>query len=150
VKDLNDDPAGAIARNTFQVASAILDPLSRFLNVARRDCGGDAEKVVLMVGVILRSSLHPDYHKLSAQFVESGDFHHFPTLGVNIASLAQSTGLPRETARRKVRELAQMGWLEIRGRKIYYTRTGYLAVARPREALIRFAIRMGDLRETEG
>jgi hypothetical protein len=129
------------SENVMQVAADILEPVARFLSVAREQCGGDAEKVLVMLGVILRASLHPDYRKLTPQEVETGDFATLPTLGVNLASLSHSTGIAKETVRRKVQELVAMGWVLRKGRNLYYTVDGYRAVSLPREALIRAAVR---------
>jgi hypothetical protein len=127
--------------NALRIASELLEPLSRFLNVARDHCGGDTDKVLLMVGIVLRASLHPRYGDLTPRQIEDGEVHILPSLGANYASLSDSIGIPRETVRRKVLELIEQGWVARRGRQLFYTREGYLAVAASRDALIRMTVR---------
>ena len=133
--------------HVMQIASEVLEPLSRFLEVARGVCNGDAEKVIIMVSIVLRTSLHPAYRDLTPDAIEHGDFKLFPSLGVNITSLGASTGIPRETVRRKVQDLVDTGWLVRTDRSIRYTREGYRAVAPAREAIVRLLVRAFEIED---
>ena len=133
--------------NAMQIASEALGPLARFLEIARSVCDEDADKIIIMVSIVLRTSLHPDYRSLTPEDVEHGGVELLPGLGVNITSLAASTGIPRETVRRKVRDLAEMGWVVRTERSICYTRQGYLAVAPIRDAIVRLLVRAFEIEE---
>src|SRR3954454_8966828 len=86
--------------NSRAVAYDLVEPLSRFLAVARDLCDGDLEQVVLMVAVSLRSSPHPEFRSLTEAELDHRAV--LPGFGTNMRSLAASTGIPRETVRRKV------------------------------------------------
>lgn len=121
------------------VAYDLVEPLARFLTVAREVCGGDLEKVLLMVTISLRSSGHPDFKRFHPG--ELGDHDLLPGFGTNMRSLAESIGMPRETVRRKVQQLIDDGWVTRQGVTLYYTLEGYRAVEPARAAVIKMHVR---------
>lgn len=60
---------------------------------------------------------------IPSEQVLSGDVETLPTLWTNIRSIADSTGIPRETVRRKVNDLIEAGLVK---------RSGQLLTATPR------------------
>jgi hypothetical protein len=126
--------------HSTEVASDIVEPLARFMTVARRLCGGDTDKVLLMLVMALRSNRHPDFKATPPDQLRVDALGRLPTFSTNVRSLAESTGIPRETVRRKVDELVRMGWVIRQGRSLAYSMTAYQALAPAREAIIRLAV----------
>jgi hypothetical protein len=132
------------ARSTA-VAADIIEPLTHFLSVSRQLVQRDAEKLLLMMIIIVRSNLHPEFRALDPADITEGRVSHLPTLGVNLRSLADSTGIPKETVRRKVQDLIDAGWVERRGGNLHYTPEAYRAATPAREALLRLAARIYEV-----
>lgn len=123
------------------IAADLLGPLLHFLTVARDLLGGDAEKVLIMLVISIRTKQHPDFARFSAEQLSSGELPVLPSLGVNVRSIADSTGIPKETVRRKTAELVAAGLLVREGSDLRYTGEGYAFVGPAREALERLAAR---------
>ena len=64
-----------------------------------------------------------------------------PGFGTNMRSLAESTGIPRETVRRKVALLIARGWVVTDEGTLYYTIDGYRSVEPARDAIMRMYVR---------
>lgn len=112
----------------------MVEPLITFLLVGR-DLVGDSEKVLLLLVIGVRTKQDPAFALYSTEALESGALPLLPSLGINTRSLAESTGIPRETVRRKLSELVQAGVLARAGRDFRYTAQGYRAVHAAREAI---------------
>lgn len=123
------------------VAADLLRPILEFLTTARELLGGDAEKILIMLVVSIRTKQHPDFPKLTATELEDDRIAMLPSLGVNVRSIAESTGIPKESVRRKVAELVEAGFLVRDENDFRYTPEGYKAVAPAREAIERLAVR---------
>jgi DNA-binding transcriptional regulator YhcF (GntR family) len=123
------------------VAADLLEPLLRFMTVARDILGGDAEKILIMLVISVRTKQHPDFVDLTPEQLSSGEMPMLPSLGVNVRSIADSTGIPKETVRRKAAELVDAGFFTRKDGDFRYTAEGYEAVAPAREALERLAAR---------
>lgn len=132
VFDLLNDRSPAVAYEFVQ-------PLAHLLTLLRERHDSDLEKALLMLTITLRSSGHPDFKGLSPPDIPGLEI--LPSLGTNIGSLADATGIPRETARRKVYELIEEGWVRRDGTTLHYTPEGYAAVSAERTALIAMYVR---------
>jgi len=130
-----------MSERSTAVAYDISEPLSRFLRLARDLSGGDLDKALVMVEIILRAHQHPGYRRVRPDQLEAGAEVAFPSLGANVRSLAEVTGIPRESVRRKVLELIAAGWVVRDGRKLRYSLEGYHAIAPAREAMYRMYAR---------
>jgi hypothetical protein len=134
------DLIGLISAQSRAIAYDLVDPVARMLVVAREVCAGDFDKVLLMVVITLRSSQHPEFKML--QDADSAEHPSaLPGFGTNARSLADSTGIPRETVRRKVGQLVKAGWVVRVGQTLCYSARGYEAVAPARDAIIRMYAR---------
>lgn len=131
----------AVRDNYPTVAAELLEPLLNFMTVARNLVGGDTDKVMVMLVISVRTKQSPDFAKLSNEQLERGEIPILPSLGVNIRSIADSIGMPRETVRRKVAELVEEGMVVRLGNDVRYTAAGYIAVAPAREAIETVAVR---------
>ncbi|HYF22157.1 MAG TPA: hypothetical protein VD929_02050 [Caulobacteraceae bacterium] len=123
-----------ISENSPAVAYDLVNPVTEVMLMARQTCDGDLDRALVMLIVTLRSSGHPEFRSLSPEEIAGGEA--LPSYGTNIQSLADSTGIPRETVRRKVNELIDKGWVSRRGNALSYTVAGYAAVKPTRDAII--------------
>jgi hypothetical protein len=130
-----------IEANYPAIAADLIEPVLLFMTVARDVLGGDSEKILLMLVIGVRTKQDPRFAKLTVEELDSGAVPVLPSLGVNVSSIAASTGIPKETVRRKVAELVDAGFLVRKGSDLRYTAKGYAAVARAREAIERLAAR---------
>lgn len=124
-----------------KIAADLVEPLINFFTAARECVGGDSDKILLLLVISARTKRHPDFARYSTAELESGLLETLPSLGINARSLADSTGIPKETVRRKVAELVDAGLLVRIDHDLRFTPEGYRAVAPAREALEMMAVR---------
>ncbi|MEH6664850.1 MAG: hypothetical protein V7678_08350 [Brevundimonas sp.] len=70
---------------------------------------------------MLRSAMARGFADLPSEKVLSGELDALPTLWTNIRSIADSTGIPRETVRRKVNDLIEAGLVKRSGQLLTIT-----------------------------
>lgn len=136
--------AALIDRYSTRLARHVNEPLVEFFVVARRLCFGDLDAVLVLLVVFQRANQHPAFARLRPADLGAGGGDQIPSLPLNIQSIADSTGIPRETVRRKVKALVERGWVIREGGQLRLAGEGYRAVAPAREALIRLAARVAD------
>ncbi|MCR5877814.1 hypothetical protein [Phenylobacterium sp. J367] len=127
------------------IAPDLLEPILRFMTVGRSITGGDTDKITILLVVAVRSTQHPDFATFTTEELKAGRVPVLPSLGINIRSIADSTGMPRESVRRKVSELVEAGWLVKHGNQIHYTATAYMQVEPARSALEDMAVRFHEV-----
>ena len=111
----------------------LLKPLLAYLLTAREVGGGDLDLNIILLMIAVRAIEHPDFHKLSAA-ERLGEVSVFPTRGVNMSSIAESSGIPIETVRRKIGKLVRKGWVVQNGRNLHFTTKAYRELTTVREA----------------
>ena len=138
-----------IARRSPALALHVNEPLVTFLVVAREICGGDLDTTLVLLVIIQRSNRHPGFAHLdpSESARESSD--ELPSLCTNIRSISDSTGIPRETVRRKVQALARRGLVETNDRLIRFTPEGYRRLTPARDALVKLSARIYEAVDAE-
>ena len=109
-----------VSENYPQIAANLLEPLFDVMRLAREACGGDMDKAFIILVVAIRTAGHPDFSSYTKEQLETGSVH-LPSLGTNVRSIADSLGAPRETVRRKVRELVEAGWIAQEHHELSYT-----------------------------
>jgi hypothetical protein len=145
-----------VARHYPEVATDLLNPLLHALQLARRICGGDFDKFLALLIVALQTTRHKGFSSEPPERLMSGEIPVFPGYGTNIRSIADSLDMPKETARRKVQELMEAGWLVRQEGLLYITARAYQELAPVREAIETLAARYFDVivklkaREGEG
>lgn len=126
-----------VAEESPGYTAEILGPLLALLSGAREALGGDLDKLLILLVVTIRSAQHPQF--IGAVRDARARPHDapavFPTLGVNIQSVADSIAAPKETIRRKVSELVEAGWIERSGSQLHLTSHGYLDLTAVREQI---------------
>ena len=110
-----------VAEHYVAIAPDLIGPLLDLLSLSREACGGDMDKFLIMAVVAIRTTAHKDFASFTQDQLHSGEMAVFPSLGINIQSIADSVGAPKETVRRKVAELTRSGWIERRGNDLFYT-----------------------------
>ena len=86
--------------------------LTRFLIDCRRTFNDDLELflVLAVIGERTYSQQHAD-PSLDYQAFVSGKASNTPVRDINLRSIAEFSGIPRETVRRKIVELTENGWV---------------------------------------
>jgi hypothetical protein len=145
---LEDPRKRLLAELHPRIAFDLLRPLAELLSVARQVCGGDTDKFLILLVVGVRTTSHPAFKRFSHADLQAGKVAVMPSLGTNMRSIAASLGIPRETARRKLAELCETGWLVRRGRDVRLTAKGYVALNPVRERIAALALRNAALVDT--
>jgi hypothetical protein len=127
--------ADRLAQRAGVIGYDLVAPVARLLTVARDTFGGDLDKALLMMVITLRSGGHPEYRKLTPAMIKAGAVTTIPSFGTNLRSLAESTGVPRESVRRKVKDLIEAGWIERIDGRLQHSLAGYHAIAPVRAEL---------------
>ena len=76
-----------VAANYPQVATELLEPLVRLLQLGRAHCGGDADRFLILAVITLRASQHHEFRASTTELLTSGEIAVLPSLGVNIRSI---------------------------------------------------------------
>lgn len=113
----------------------LVGPALRFLEIHLRILKGDLQKHVILLAIAERSLAHPAHRAQSEAERMSDDTPPFPTRGVNVGSIAETSGIPRETVRRKVAQLVEAGWVVASSETLQLTPKAYRDLAPAREAL---------------
>jgi hypothetical protein len=128
----------ALRKQSPHLPDLLMKPLLAYLLSAREGAGRDLELNIILLVIAIRTVEDSDFANLSRERLE--DIPVFPSLGVNILSIAESTGIPRETVRRKVAKLVRDGWIVRRGSALHFTSKGFRETSFVREARERLAV----------
>jgi hypothetical protein len=129
-----------VADNYPAISRSLLRPLLHLLSLSREACGGDVDKFLIMLVIAIRTTEHELFATYSQAQLLSGEIPIFPTLGTNVRSVAESTGTPKETVRRKVGELIEAGWISREGHELRFTAVAYQDLAGVRVAIEELAV----------
>lgn len=130
-----EDLLEVVLANYGLVAKDMIAPMLKVLAQAHRAFDGDLEKFQIVMLVALRSA---EAESAPGYSIGSGPPPAIPSLGTNAKSVADSTGIPRETVRRKVVELIEAGWIaRDRDGRLVYTLSGFERFAKIRDPLLR-------------
>lgn len=129
-----------VADNYPAVARSLLRPLLHLLSLSRAACGGDVDKFLIMLVIAIRTTEHEGFATSSQAQLLSGEIPVFPTLGTNVRSVAESTGTPKETVRRKVGELIEAGWIARERNELRFTVLAYRELSGVRVAIEELAV----------
>jgi hypothetical protein len=105
------------------------------MEVHLRILGGDLQKHVILMSIAERALAHPAHRAQSEAERCAADTPPFPTRGVNVRSIAEALQIPRETVRRKVMQLVELGWVVADGQTLQLTPKAYRGLEPAREAL---------------
>lgn len=93
------------------LAKDLIAPFLEALNFGRAACGGDLDKLFIVLVVAMRTAEDKRVLDIDPDDVLSGAVDTYPSLSTNVRSIADSTGIPKESVRRKVAALVEAGWI---------------------------------------
>lgn len=129
-----------VADNYPAISRNLLRPLLHLFSLSREACSGDIDKFLIMLVIAIRTTEHEGFATSTPAQLISGEIPVFPTLGTNVRSVAESTGTPKETVRRKVNELVQAGWISRQANELRFTARAYQDLAQVRLAIEELAV----------
>jgi hypothetical protein len=136
--------ANLLAQNYGLVAKDLFTPLLDVLGAARSAFDGDIEKAVVLLEVAVRTMQDPSLSHLDLETVLSGTIENYPSLSTNMRSIADSSGIPKETVRRKVAALVQEGLILREGNNLSLSTAATPVLTPVREAVLKLAARNYD------
>lgn len=123
------------------VAKDLLGPLLAVLNVGRERCGDDLDNFLIVLVVALRTAEDKRITGMTLDQVLSGEIDTYPSLSTNVRSIAESTGIPKETVRRKVGHLVDSGWVHRQEHNLSLTPQASRMFTEVREQILQMAVR---------
>jgi hypothetical protein len=127
-----------IAQNCPKLAADLERPLLDLLRIARDLCG-DAEMCLVLLSIAIRTLQHREFRGISTAELAAGLTREPPSLGTNVRSISESLGAPRESTRRRVRELIDRGLVVRSRRSLMLSAHGANRLAPFRQAVIALA-----------
>ena len=121
------------------VAPVLISGLIELMIAGRRESGGDLDSALVLMVIALRTFQAPALSDLPAHEVLSGAVAALPSLGTNVHSIAASTGISRETVRRKVNQLIAAGFVVRQHGKIMLSAAALPARKDLRAKIVRLA-----------
>ena len=134
----------ALRGQSPHLSDLLMKPLLAYLLFAREVAGGDLDLNIILLVIAIRTVEHAEFSNLSMR-ERLEDLRVFPSLGVNTHSIAESSGIPRETVRRKVAKLVRNGWIARRGSTLHFTSQGFRETSLVREAMECLALEYGEV-----
>lgn len=135
-----DSAVALLRRHYALVAKDLLSPFIEALAAGRATCGGDLDKLLIILVVGLRTAEHKAIIDVDLADVLRGEVETYPSLQTNVRSIADSTGIPKETVRRKVGDLVRAGWIEREGNVLSLSTHASRMLTEFREPLLRMAV----------
>ena len=129
------------------VAKDMLGPIVELMTVGRDACSGDLDKCLIMLLIATRTAEAAPTRELNLDDVLSGAVERYPSLYTNVRSVAESTGIPRETVRRKVADLVERGWVARTGDDLALTPFASQQLTPMRDSLFNLAGRLAAVVE---
>jgi len=123
--------------NYHEIASDLLRQQLETLHAIYEVFGGDFEAFYILAVIAQRTLEHQEFK--ASPWTERQDDQPLPSLTTNVRSVADSTGIPEETVRRKVMALIARGWVQKEGRCLSYTPAGAQELGAVRDALLDLA-----------
>jgi hypothetical protein len=115
------DAVRALKSNYARAAPAILAEVADWLAMVRRDFDGDYDRFLVLIVIALRTYAGAALERLTPEQAWEASVEAYDGLSTNIASIADSTGVPRETVRRKVGDLIGEGLIAKDGNLLQLT-----------------------------
>jgi hypothetical protein len=128
-------------QNYAQAARALAMPLLDVFRVARAACQGDLERAVILLEIAIQCLPDPRTAEPRLPAARQGQPYRYPPRSTNMRSIADSSGIPRETVRRKVAALVAEGLVLRRGNKLSISPIAEEALVPLRTAILRLAAR---------
>ncbi len=130
-----------LGQNYGLVAKDLFTPLLDVFAAARSAFDGDLEKAVVLLEVAIRTLQDPRLAGIDLNTVLRGEMENYPSLSTNMRSIADSSGIPKETVRRKVAALVAQGLVLRHGNRLSLSTTASPVLTPVREAVLKLAAR---------
>jgi hypothetical protein len=127
--------------NYPRFAKHLVGGVTEVLCQARTAAGGDLDKFLVLLVITMRTVEDERYAEMNLEEMLSGEIAAYPSLHTNIRSIAESTGIPKETVRRKAGALIAEGWVTRHGNDLAITPLASQRFTPVREAALRLAAR---------
>lgn len=129
------DPEALLTAHYPRVAARMLGPLIEMMAGARRE-HGDLDRLLILMTLAQRAYTEPE---VAETLLVDDAAHDLKPRATNTLSLANAIFLPKETVRRKINELVDMGLASRQSRGVAITPAGVRHLTRTRAALIRMS-----------
>jgi hypothetical protein len=123
------------------IAKDLYTPVLDVFGAARSAFDGDVEKAVVLLEIAVRTLQLRSFAELDLQTVLSGTIKTYPTVSTNLRSISDSSGIPKETVRRKVAALVKDGLILRHGNYLSLSATASPALTPIRNAVLKLAAR---------
>jgi hypothetical protein len=130
-----------LSQNYGLVAKDLFTPLLDVFGAARTAFDGDVERAVVLLEVAVRTLQDPRLAAVDLPTILRGEIAAYPTLSTNMRSIADSSGIPKETVRRKVAGLVAEGLILRDGNNLSLSTTASPVLTPLREAILKLAAR---------
>ncbi len=110
-----------VSRHFGRIWPVHVEQFTQLLITLRRQFHGDLDLMLVLAMIGLRTLPGRRIQSLSYEEFRTGETPQQPG-PINVQSIADASGIPRETVRRKVQQLEADGWIERQG-------SGYLVVS---------------------
>jgi hypothetical protein len=127
--------------NYPRFAKHLVGAMIELLCQARAAADGDLDKFLVLLVITMRTVEDQRYADMNLDEMLSGEIATYPSLHTNIRSIAESTGIPKETVRRKAAALIAAGWVTRQGNDLSVTPLASQRFTPTREATLRLAAR---------
>ena len=134
-----------LRRQYAHLAKDFLGPMIEALNAGRASCDGDLDKLLIVLVVGMRTAEDKRILDVAWEEALSGALEAYPSLSTNVRSIADSTGIPRESVRRKVAALVETGWIDRDGHSLSITPEASRRLTDFRECLFQMALRYAQM-----
>jgi hypothetical protein len=119
----------------------LLGPVYELLRIGREICDGDLDKLLILLAVAMRTAEHSAIGRYDLDEALSGRIESYPSLSTNVRSIADSTGIPKESVRRKVQALVEAGWIVRDNNSLSFAPTASRALTPFRDQVMQTAVR---------
>ena len=136
-----NDVLERLRANYSRFALPLLSQLLELLVATRTASDGDVESFVIVLTVALRMVDQASFRALSYDQIAGGGGDTPLSAGTNLRSIAESTGIPRETVRRKVEALDAAGFLVRRDNLVFCAPEAFAAFTPVREEMLKFVVK---------
>jgi hypothetical protein len=123
------------------LAKDLIAPFLEALHAGRALCDGDLDKLFIVLAVGMRTAEDKRVLDIDPEDVLSGALESYPSLSTNVRSIADSTGIPKESVRRKVASLVEAGWIHRDDHSLSLAPHASRQLTEFREQLFQLAIR---------
>jgi hypothetical protein len=134
-----------LRRGYPKLAKELLAPMLELMSIGRESLGGDLDKLLILLVVGMRTAEDKRSESIDLEAVLRGAVECYPSLSTNVRSIADSTGIPKESVRRKVAALVEAGLIRRHDNALTLAPEASRVLTDWREKMFQMAIRYHQL-----